>query len=58
MEGILRNQKFIIGLHSDSTDFLYTLYFDNTCFCIDYPVESCKLTVFHFGSTLPNLKGH
>ena len=27
-------------------------------FYIDYPVESCKITVILFGSMLPNLKGH
>ena len=26
-------------------------------FCIDYPFESCEITVFLFGSISPNLKG-
>ena len=26
--------------------------------CIDYHVESCKFSVIHLGSMLPNLKGH
>ena len=29
-----------------------------TSLCIDYPVESCKISVILFGSMLPNLKGH
>ena len=32
------------------------LILDNTGHCIDYPVESCKSTIFRFGSVLPNLK--
>ena len=29
---------------------------DNTSLCIDYPVESCKITVFLLGSVLPNTR--
>ena len=29
---------------------------DNTSLCIDYLVESCKITIFLFDSILPNLK--
>ena len=58
-EGILRNQKFIIGLDSFSNHrFIYLALLDNTRLCIDYPVESCKIIVFLFGSILPYLKGH
>ena len=39
-EGILRNQKFIIGLDSFSNQRLYIwLCLDNTSLCIDYHVE-------------------
>ena len=31
---------------------------NNTSLCIDYPVESCKISVIFFGSMLSNLKGH
>ena len=34
------------------------LCLDNTSLCIDCRLESCKITVFLFGSILPNLKGH
>ena len=34
------------------------LCLDKTSLCIDYHVECCKVTVFPFGSMLPNLKGH
>ena len=34
------------------------LCLDNASRCIDYPVESCKITVFLYGSIFPNLKGH
>ena len=27
-------------------------------FCVDYPVESCKISIILFGSMLPSLKGH
>ena len=33
-------------------------HLDNTSLCIDYPVESCKISVILFGFMLPNLKGH
>ena len=40
--------------------FRYIFYIwanlDNTSLCIDYFVESCKITVIHFGSMLPYLK--
>ena len=32
--------------------------FDNTSVGIDYPAESCKITVFLFGFILPNPKSH
>ena len=55
-EGILRNQKIIIGLDSFSNQRLtYLAPFDYTSLYIDYPVESCKITVIFFGSMLPNL---
>ena len=58
-EGILRNQKINIGLDSFSNQsLLYLASLDYTKFFIDYPVERCKITVIHFGSMLPNLKGH
>ena len=58
-EGILRNQKIIIGFDSFSYQCLYIwLCLDNTSLCIDYPVESNKITVFFFGFILPNLEGH
>ena len=53
--GILKNQKIITGLDSFSNQWLC---FDNTRLCIDCRVESCKITVFLFGSILLNLKGH
>ena len=45
-----------------SLDLFYTnVYYlwsqmDKTSVRIDYPVGSCKITVIHFGSMLPNLK--
>ena len=58
-EGILRNQILVIGLDSFSNPRLYIWHcLDNTTVWIDYPVESCKISVFLFGSILPNLKGH
>ena len=33
-------------------------HLDNTSLYIDYPVESCKISVILFGSMLPNVKGH
>ena len=54
-EVILRNQQIIIGLDSFSNIWPHL---DYTSLCIDYPVESCKITVILFGSMLPNLKGH
>ena len=57
--GFLRNQKFLIGLDSFSNQrFMCMAWLDNTSHCLHYPVESCKIAVFHFGSILPNLKGH
>ena len=53
-EGIPSNQKIIIGLDSYSNQRLYILpHLDYTSRCIDYLVESCKITVFLFGSMLP-----
>ena len=55
--GILRNQKFNIGLDSFSNQSLIHLaHSDNISLCIDYHLESFKLTVF--GSMFPSLKGH
>ena len=50
-EGILRSQKIIIGLDSFSNQRLIylTLPLDYNILYIDYPVESCKITVFSFG---------
>ena len=48
IEGILRNQKFIIGsVHFLSKVLFICLSLDYISLCIDYPVESCKITVFH-----------
>ena len=30
----------------------------NSSLCIDWPIESCKITVFLFDSILSNLNGH
>ena len=58
-EDILRNQKFTIVKDSLSYHCLYIWsHLDNTSLCIDYPVESCKISVILSGSMLPNLKGH
>ena len=59
-EGILRNQKIIIGLDSFSNQRLiylapFGLY---NSLCLDYLVERCKITVILFGFMLPNLQGH
>ena len=55
-EGILRNLKIIIGLDSFSDQrFMYLVPFGYTRLCIDYCFERCKITVFLFGSMLPNL---
>ena len=44
-EGILRNQKIIIDLDSFSNHRLkYLAHLDYTSLCIDYPVESYKIT--------------
>ena len=59
-EGILRNQKIIIGLDSFSNQrliYLFPFWFNNSL-CIEYLVESCIITVIHLGSMLPNLQGH
>ena len=48
-EGILRNQKIIIGLDSFSNQRLkYLAHSDYTSLCIDHPVEKCKITVIIF----------
>ena len=59
-EDILRNQKLFIGQDSFSNQCLIYLapFRYNASLCIDYPVESCKISVIIFGSMLPNLKGH
>ena len=50
----MRNQKFVIGLDSLSNQiFIYWLRLDNTSIYIDYPVETCNIIVFLFGSILP-----
>ena len=54
-EGILMNQKFIIGLDSFSNQrFKNLVNLDDTGLSIDFPVESCIIIVFVFGSILPN----
>ena len=54
-EGILRNPKIIISLDSFSNQrIIYLAPFGLNSLCIDYPVESCKITVILFGSMLPN----
>ena len=58
-EGILRIQKFIIGEDSfPNLCFVYLTLFGQKSLYRLYPVERCKITVFLFGSILPNLKGH
>ena len=55
-DGILRNQKTIIGLDSFSNQSLiYFAPFGLYGPCIDYPNERCKITIILFGSMLPNL---
>ena len=56
-EGILRNQKIIIGFDSFSNQRLIYIWppFDYNSLYFDYPVESCKITVILFGSMLSNL---
>ena len=56
-EGILRNQKIIIGLDSFSNHCsnIFGPHLDFTSLCIDYAVEKCKITVILFGSMLSNL---
>ena len=49
-ESILRNPKFIIGLDSLTNVLYIWLCLDDNRFCIDFPIESCKITVFPFGS--------
>ena len=53
-EGILRDQKIIIGLDSFCNQRL--IYLDSTSLCINYSVERCKITVILFDSMSPNLK--
>ena len=50
-EGILRNQKIIIGLDSFSKQCLKYIWphFDYCGLCIDYPFESWTITVILFG---------
>ena len=56
LESILRNQKLIKGLDSFSNQCLiYLPHLDNTSLCIDYTVESYKITVILVGYMLPNL---
>ena len=54
----MRNQKFVISLDSFSNQKYIYLYIYIGSVCIDYPVESCKIIVFLFGSILPNLLSH
>ena len=59
--GVLRNQKIHYRfrfIFYKPTFYIFWLCLDNTSLCMDYPVERCKITVFLFGSILPNLKGH
>ena len=53
-EGILRNQKCIIGLNS--FHIFGSVLIIPVSLCIENPVEICKITVNHFGSISPNLK--
>ena len=55
-DGILRNQKIIIGLESFSNQrLMYLAPFGKPLYTIDYHVERCKITVILFGTMLPNL---
>ena len=48
-EGILRNQKIIIGLDSFANyRLIYMVLFGFTSLCIDYAVERCKDAVIFF----------
>ena len=57
-EGILRNQKIIIGLDTFSNQHLIYIYIwphlDNISRCIDYIIEKCNIRVhvILFGSML------
>ena len=45
----MRIQKIIIGLDTLSNqDFMYCLYLNITSICIDYPVQSCKISAILF----------
>ena len=54
-EGILRNQNFFIGLDSFSNHRLIWTHLDYTSYCIDYPVENCKIIV-HVAKSIGSLK--
>ena len=56
-EDILRNQNIIIGLESFSNLRFY-IYSSVWIILVFETDKSCKITIFLFGSILPNLKGH
>ena len=56
--GSSENSNIHIRLIFFHTNVYVSLCLDNASFCIDYPVENCKITVFPFGSILADLKGH
>ena len=59
IEGILRNQKNIIGLDSFSNQlFIYLVPFLIIIVFVSTIFKSCKITVNLFGSVLSNLYGH
>ena len=55
-EGILSNQKIIVGLDSFYHQrLIFWPHLDNTSLCTDFTVESCKIRVIVFGYMLPSL---
>ena len=51
---ILRNQKITLGLGTFSNqNLIHWLRLDDTSLCIDYPFESCTITVI---AMLSNIK--
>ena len=46
--------RIFYDIHSITYKYIWP-HLDYTSHCIDYPVESCKITVIHFGFMLPNL---
>ena len=41
-----------------ASDYLMASTLDYISLCIDYPIESCKISVIRCGSVLPGLGGH